>query len=1673
MRSRIATYILAIWSLCFVWVNGYSQCIDDHVVEFLNGSMEDMVVCDFEGKKVGITPGAIGHYLFIITDKNDIILDYQGTSWLVLEGLPFQDLKIYGISFWGELGDFIGQNVFEAEFTDFCFTLSQNFICIDAFQPEINLPDTIVLCEGSSIQLNPLGNENYVYNWQPPTFLDDPTAANPIASPETDITYSVTINDANGMCETVTDEITLLVQPSDVRLGFDLTKDCASLTVNFTNTSTNADNFIWNFGDPSKPDFRSTEENPTYTYTEPGTYVVELQSDDAQNACLASSAMRIVVAGDDFQDFEQTTELCAPNDVVLDPGLNPDYIYQWDPNPLFADLNSPTQLVRLSQSDTFGLTVIDPLNQECTIRGTIIVIVGDDITFNDDSIALCPDDDRDIFLNPDGNPNYTYTWSPAELLDNPNAVNPQAIGLTETTTFEARVFNPEENCEGVFSKFVLVLGDDFVDFRRDTSLCAPNYVFLNPDGNPKLIYSWEPAENIENPTAANPRAYVSETTIFTATVSAPYGADCGTITGSITVEVDSTNILFDDTAIELCASTSVELNPGGNPNYTYQWTPADLVSDPNAVNPTATVTEDIVFEVTITNEDASCTGVFRKPVNFFQPGDLEEDTLQVCSGSSIFLNPNFEEGLTYEWSPETFLNDPNIPNPIVSPEEDITYTVTITDPDNADCQFMQMIHVEVVESNTVVDFSAFKDCGSLTVEFTNESTNADSLVWNFGDPDNRDFRSSEENPSYTYSMGGDYLVELRSLTDVCVAGIVKTITVTGEDFVDFTIDTNLCAPNFLDLNPNGNPSWIYNWDQDGDLSDANSHNPTVYVDGDRTFTVVVTDPLNDSCTIMGTVNVTVDTTNINFDDSDIMACPNAVVELNPNGDVNNTYSWEPADLVNDPTAVNPTVRLLDDTVLTVTVTTADGLCTGVFMKRVNLFETDFIMDFLIEKTCGSTVVTFTNTSQNVDGIEWRLGDENGEILGTEDMLEYDFGAFGSFEITLVAPAEDTCGSLTLPVDLLDPDNPLPVDTIFACGDEQVFLNPGGGTTFEYEWSPANLVSNPNSINPRALIEESTLFTVVVTDPSIPNCSFTDSVLVLLNSDIDISFNNDTIEICPRTFTEINLEGDDGFDYAWSPEGLFDNPDDASPTIYIEEPTLVSVRITDPETGCFADFTKFIDLIDLDFVLDFTFENSCRDTTIMFTNTSQDVNTFNWYVDGELVSSEQDLTFTFPGPGTYEVTLEAPEEDTCNQATRRVNIFPNDGGLFSNNIFICEEEDSITLSPILIDNRLVYAWEPAELFEDPTRPVQRVPTDLSDTYTLTVTDTSLQDCAATDTLQIFLETNAELIEIAVDSNLCIGDSYTLSADISMPDSLVWLDPNGNVLGTDPSITIPIENFGVYTVMAFLGPCELSDSIRLIPRLAEIIPDREGNLCVGDTVALVVENPMGFLIDSVIWSPMDNLNRLQDGKVIFVNPDSTTTYNLDVFYSDGCMVSQTYTVTVTNLAETVTLLADPDSIFFGEESTLILEGLPEGATVVWQPSDFIVSAQDNMAVVRPPMDTTFTAAIDDNGCLAELTVPVTVINVMCERPFVFLPNAFSPNGDGMNDVLFVRGEFIEAIDFAIYDRWGERIFETMDPTMGWDGTFEGELVTPAVYAYSLFVRCIGGDEFSEQGNITVLQ
>ncbi|HPA36181.1 MAG TPA: gliding motility-associated C-terminal domain-containing protein, partial [Chitinophagales bacterium] len=124
--------------------------------------------------------------------------------------------------------------------------------------------------------------------------------------------------------------------------------------------------------------------------------------------------------------------------------------------------------------------------------------------------------------------------------------------------------------------------------------------------------------------------------------------------------------------------------------------------------------------------------------------------------------------------------------------------------------------------------------------------------------------------------------------------------------------------------------------------------------------------------------------------------------------------------------------------------------------------------------------------------------------------------------------------------------------------------------------------------------------------------------------------------------------------------------------------------------------------------------------------------------------------------------------------------------------------------------------------------------------------------------------------------------------------------------------------------------------------------------------------------------------------------------------------------------------------------------------------------------PLTTTTYQVTVtDENGCRNQDTALVQVTPRECSEKLIFIPNAFTPNGDGANDTFRVRSEILTEMILKIYDRWGNEVFYTNNITDGWDGQYKGAAAPPDVYGFTMSGTCLENKKIVIKGNITLLR
>jgi len=353
------------------------------------------------------------------------------------------------------------------------------------------------------------------------------------------------------------------------------------------------------------------------------------------------------------------------------------------------------------------------------------------------------------------------------------------------------------------------------------------------------------------------------------------------------------------------------------------------------------------------------------------------------------------------------------------------------------------------------------------------------------------------------------------------------------------------------------------------------------------------------------------------------------------------------------------------------------------------------------------------------------------------------------------------------------------------------------------------------------------------------------------------------------------------------------------------------------------------------------------------------------------------------------------------------------------------------------------------------------------------------CPAADTAYFTLTVEPE-IQVTLNDLVSLCDTVPITASPIVTNgtatSFQWSSNNNfsdtlnsNLSVADLTLSIPLA--GYYYLNLSNGECSTIDSFLVEYITLDIDLSANDSICSGENSTVTAINLVPTVNLNYAWTPSSIVISSSANEAI-VNP----TFSQYVYVSasgNGCSVQDSIFINVATL-DPALVIASASQYIVTPGSTVTLFGSPSGLdSYSWTPSNGLSDPTMQQTNATVNENTIYTLTVSEGPCTRSDTTEVKVYEIICEDPYVFIPNAFSPNGDNENDVLYVRGIYIEKMIFRIFDRWGEMVFESTDPTIGWDGTFRERKLDPDVYDFYLDVTCIGGLKSITKGNITLMK
>lgn len=1007
-------------------------------------------------------------------------------------------------------------------------------------------------------------------------------------------------------------------------------------------------------------------------------------------------------------------------------------------------------------------------------------------------------------------------------------------------------------------------------------------------------------------------------------------------------------------------------------------------------------------------------------------------------------------------------------------------------------------------------------CAPLEVTLYDSSTFSqlyESIVsyqWIFDDGTNLIGTPSDSVVTHTYSQPGDYyptlIVELASgCTDT---SFYQHIQVGSPPTPNFSVSPTQVCPgdqvDITDLTPASDSvdTWYYTADNNFMYNCWNEPNPTWNYTSETGLSDITltagyngcfnTYTLTNAVEILGPVG--------RFTIANECETPYLV---NLTGDITGADSlyWDFGDgtiiaTTNNTTPSHTYASSGDYNITLTSVNTTTGCQPFVYSEVVNIRNVQAVLD--AEGLVCPTDTTRFYADSSIDvhsscnkGYRWIFGDTTYPKNSSNPYFDHAYADGGNYTLTLIVRDINGCkDTATQQIRSFPVDVALSLDTNAGClplAINGTDLTTSDTTLTDWLWdfgdgNTSTVQNATHTYSSRPV--NSTSFPLVLTVTNAVGCSASDTVPVTPFIPDSNFFVIGRRTLCvgeATTFRASNLNLDS---YSWD----FGDGSTSTDSVYVKTyntPGNYQVSLNVEDGGCpssnvrpnyifvqgypEAGFTATSDTLD---ALCYPLQISFTDTSV---NPTPGIRTWDLGNNSPILPN-QTVGTLYEQPGTYDVSLIVSTSFGCRDTVSRTfQIDGPIGDLTLSDTLICKG-DQITFSIKDTSNVAAYAWDFGDGVDTVgTSPVTHTydfnPTGGSTVASLILWSNdstcaySVQEEVAIIQVIADFDRNGELTQD--DTVHCIGLSDVFADQSSNADSWTWDLGDNTTYNTANPPTHTYSQPGTYVVSLSIsdnaaGCTDYIEKTMVVNPLPVVTADG-GDTCAGEPVQLFATGG-----DTYIWEPTTGLSDSTAANPL-ATPDSSVLYTVTVIDSNGCEETTTAQVIVYQEPPSVTW---DTLIVIGQEVDLDAS-FGEAYTYTWSPEQWLTCYNCGEPTAQPLEDIEYTLLVADTlGCFE---VPSTYKFVVKPETTIDVPTAFTPNGDGSNDKIYVDGWGIKALlEFKIYNRWGQLVYDGTDLEEGWDGTFRGKEQNIDTYTYTATVETwLEGEVLSKTGSFKLLR
>ena len=1536
---------------------------------------------------------------------------------------------------------------------------------------------------------------------------------NPSVSYITPGTYSIKLVISNGnQQDSIVKQqyITVNATPT-VNFSALITQGCYPLNVNFTDLSIANNGTInqwqWDFGDGTI----ATNQNPSHIYTAEGNYDVKLKVTNS-NGCfkvLGKSAYIKVEGGVKANFNYSVAGNCAPptpvtfNNTSSGTGtLN----FQWwfgdgtsstDANPVHSYTAPGSYTVTLITQNTFGCTD--------TLVKTNTIIVGSVQANFTIPTSICAGSAVSI----------SNTSTPATVSSNwifgdgsfSTEINPVKAYST-AGTYTIKLINNFGACTDSIVKTITVNTKPTALFTATNNIACsvPATVqFLNNSVG-GVSYQWN-FGNGNTSTLQNPTHTFTSFGNFTVGLVAIAANGCSdTITKNSLVKINApkiNSVLIDKK--EGCLPLII--NATANVNSTqaiasYQWTFGDG-SFSSAINPAHTYTTEGVFTIQlIITTVGGCSDTLRLQdtvkVGHKPTADFSGTPRNVCPTTAVQFTDASTNGPIDRWY--WWFGDSKrstLQNPLTSYSDTGFFSVRLAVWNNGCSDTISKSNYIYVKPPVARFSHVINDCNNkLKVRFIDSSKGAQTYIWDFGDGTT----STLANPVHTYAVAGTYVVTMSVFTAECSHSKARTVIVDDHiGILKVSADT-VCrnsVVNFTIDSVNNAFSATYKW-KIGSASVITTNIPQL----DHTFTQPGSYPVfveiiySNGCidTLRYTKGIKVYGPTANFNTLSQQYCAGTSINFTESSITDGTHSisnwtWNFGDgNIVSYTAAPFTHQYTNAGNFGVLLKVSDLFgCTDSIYKANAVSISKSVAAFTENDTliCPNTTLQLTSQSTgNNLTYQWDLGDGSQSSLMNPSHVYTTQGTY-----TIKLAVKDQLGCTDTLIKLNRVKVYLPVarfamsDSTAVCPPLLVNMTNSSINAGYHNWTFGD-GSSSTQTNPSHLFTYPGNYTVKLKVNNTGGCADSLTKQVFINgptgtfsyipnlacSPVLVSFNaitqNTVKNIWDFNDGSVNTTTQNSTSYTYTIGGHY------IPKLILEDAQGCRVAIVGKDTIQVKEVKAFIanpirticDSANIQFI----------DSTITNDLIAQSIWSFG---DGGF-STVHHPSHTYNANGLYSVKLKVITQTGCTDSVTYSNVIKvvaSPKAAVNGDTVICKNGSILfTSNRINADTSAVnWYWSfgngNTSTLQNPS--IQNY--TVAGNYNLIHKITNSSGCETITSKRIRVN-ELPNINAGADAVICRNQSYNLTATGGVSYNWTGNVTTINCTNCANPIAKPLIDI-TYVVTGKNGfNCIASDTINIkVQQPMKLNVIKADTLCLGATKTIKATGT-----DKYSWYPslyIDNPNAAE----VNIRPAKDTLMNYMVIGKDNnnCFSDTSYVKIKAYPIPKMEIRQDEIVINAGSTVKLAANNSADVTKWKWTPAKYL----DNTSIAEPTMTakesiTYVCVASNQGNCVTRDEVKITVV---CNNGNIFVPNTFSPNGDGNNDIFYPRGKGVYTIkSFRVFSRWGELVFEKTnfqanDINSGWDGTFRGQKLAADAYVYSLEIMCDNNTVVPTKGSVTLIR